>query len=141
MDKLSKLGIWVNRITLLFVSILFLNIGIRNTLFPLKSAVKSDIILSSATALSVARVSMGAFPLAFAVILLTSLFSKRAIFRGIISVFILIVITTVVRIASLQIDGHSAFGQKVLIPEIIITILSSVGLYLELHRRRIENSH
>jgi hypothetical protein len=141
MDKLSRLGIWVNRITLLFVSVLFLNIGIRNTLFPLKSAVKSDITLSSATALSVARVSMGAFPLAFAVILLTSLFSKRAIFRGILSVFVLIMITTVVRIASLQIDGYSAFGQKVLIPEIIIAILSSAGLYLELHRRRTENSH
>jgi hypothetical protein len=39
-------------------------------------------------------------------------------------------------VVSLVIDGHSDFGQKVLTPEIVITILASVGLYLEKRRRR-----
>jgi hypothetical protein len=140
MDNLSKIGIWINRIVLLFVSVLFFSIGIRNILSPLKSAIKSDIVLNSATALSVARVSMGAFPLGFAIIILTSLFLKRGMFGGVLSVFIIVVITTIVRITSLQIDGHSDFGEKVLIPEIILTILSGIGLYLELYRRKMERS-
>jgi len=140
MDNLSKIGIWINRIVLVLVSILFFMIGMNNLLTPQKSALKSDIILNSATAFSVARVSMGAFPVAFAVIVLSSLFLKRGIFRGVLSVFIIVVITTIVRIASLQIDGHSDFGQKVLIPEIVLTILSGIGLYLELRRRKSERS-
>ena len=140
MDNLSKVGIWMNRIVIIAVSILFLIIGIKNISHPLQNAMESGIVLNSATALSVARVSMGAFPLAFAVILLTSLFFKRQIFGAILSVFIIIVITTIVRIASLQIDGHSDFGQKVLKPEIIITIFSTIGLYLELRRRKMERS-
>ena len=140
MDNLSKLGVWMNRIVVVAVSILFLIIGIKNISHPLQNAMESGIMLNSATALSVARVSMGAFPLAFAVILLISLFIKRQMFGAILSVFIIIVITTIVRIASLQIDGHSDFGQKVLKPEIIITILSTIGLYLELRRRKKERS-
>jgi hypothetical protein len=140
MDNLSRVGIWMNRIVIIAVSILFFIIGIKNISHPLQNAMESGIVLSSATALSVARVSMGAFPLAFAVILLTSLFFKRQIFGAILSVFIIIVITTIVRIVSLQIDGHSDFGQKVLKPEIIITIFSTIGLYLELRRRKMERS-
>ena len=140
MDSLSKIGIWINRIVLLFVSVLLFTIGMKNILSPLTNALKSDIILNSATALSVARVSMGAFPLGLAIIIFTSLFLKRGIFGGVLSVFIIAVITTIVRIISLQIDGHSDFGEKVLIPEIILTILSGIGLYLELYRRKIERS-
>jgi hypothetical protein len=135
MDNFSKIGIWLNRIVIVAVAFVFLTLGIKNLVHPLENAMKSDIILNSATALSVARVSMGAFPLALAIVLLTSLFSKREIFRGILTVFIFIVVTTIARIASLQIDGYSEFGHKVLIPEIIITILSTIGLYLELRRK------
>src|SRR5882672_11060418 len=98
MNNLSKIGIWMNRIVLLFVSVLFFSIGMRNILSPLKSALKSDISLNSATALSVARVSLGAFPLGFAIIIFASLFLKRGIFGGVLSVFIIVVITTIVRI-------------------------------------------
>ena len=140
MNNLSKIGIWINRIVLLLASVLFFSIGMKNIVSPLQNALKSDIMLNSATALSVARVSMGAFPLGFAVIIFTSLFFKQGIFRGILSVFTIVVITTIVRIASLQIDGHSDFGEKVLIPEIILTVLSGIGLYLELYRRKIGRS-
>ena len=140
MDNLSKLGIWINRIVIVAVSILFSMIGIRNITHPLQNSMQSGIALNSATALSVARVSMGAFPLAFAIILLTGLLIKKQLLGAILSVFIIIVITTAVRIASLQLDGHSDFGVQVLKPEIMITIFSTIGLYLELRRRRMESS-
>jgi len=136
MDGLSKAGIWLNRLTLLFVSILFANIGLKNLIHPVQAAGAANIALNSATAFSVARVSMGAFPLGFAIIVFTSLFSGKQIFRGIFSVLIIAAVTTIVRIISLAIDGHSDFGQKVLYPEIVITILSAVGVYLELRKRK-----
>ncbi|MFL5787040.1 MAG: DUF4345 family protein [Flavisolibacter sp.] len=136
MDKLSRFGIWLNRVVLVFVSVLFTIIALKSILHPLESSAVSDISLGSATAFSVVRVSMGAFPLSFAIITLTSIFSKRQIFRGIFSVFIIAAITTIVRIISLVVDGHSDFGQKVLVTEILLTILSIIGLLLELRREK-----
>jgi hypothetical protein len=134
MDRLSNFGIWYNRIVLLFVAILFVIIAVKNLAHPFEAAKQSNIILSSATALSVARVTMGALPLGFAIYIFVSLFYDKKISSGILLVFILLGITTLVRFASLQIDGHSDFGQRVLFPEITITFLSAFGLYLE--RRR-----
>jgi uncharacterized protein DUF4345 len=136
MNRLSNFGIWYNRILLLLVAILFAIIALRNLVHPIAAATQSNIILSSATALSVARVTMGALPLGFAIFIFISLFSEKQISRAVLLVFILIGITTVVRISSLQLDGHSDFGQKVLVPEISITVLSALGLYLDQLRRR-----
>jgi len=141
MNRLSNFGIWYNRILLLLVAILFAIIALRNLVHPIAAATHSNIILSSATALSVARVMMGALPLSFAIFIFVSLFSERQIFRGVLFVLILMGITTIVRIASLQIDGHSDFGQKVLVPEISITVLSALGLYFgQLRRRKQKNN-
>ena len=79
---------------------------------------------------------MGALPLGFAIFTFVALFSQRQISRGLLLVFILVGIITLVRIASLKIDGNSDFGEKVLIPEIVITILSAVGLYLDQRRTK-----
>jgi len=135
MDRLSNVGIWFNRILLLLVSILFVMISTKYLFNPLASAAESNIVLSSATALSVARVSMGAIPLAIAVITFITIFSQKQIIGGLYIVFVLTFTVTLVRIISLRIDGPSAFGQKVLLPEITITVLSAIGLYLELRRR------
>jgi len=136
MDKLSFFGLWFNRVVLFLVSILFAIIATRNLLHPAEAAAVSNITLSSATAFSVARVSMGAIPLAIAVFMFISMFSVKQILSGLLFLFILIVTVTLVRVVSLVIDGHSDFGQKVLTPEIVITILASVGLYFERRRRR-----
>ncbi|HEX4849664.1 MAG TPA: DUF4345 family protein [Puia sp.] len=136
MDKLSNFGIWFNRAILLLVAFLFTMIATRNLLHPAASAAESNITLSSATAFSVARVSMGAIPLAVSISVFLSIFSKKRILAALLFVFILITIVTMVRIVSLNIDGHSEFGERVLIPEITIMVLSAIGLYLELRRRK-----
>ena len=136
MDNLTKIGLWLNRIVLLLVSLLFTMIAFKNIFHPAEAIADRGIILNSATAFSVARVSMGAFPLGFAIITFTSIFFNSQIFRGIFSVFILILVTTIVRIISLQIDGHSDFGLQVLVPEVAITLFSAIGLWLELRRRK-----
>ena len=140
MDSMSKAGTWLNRTVLVFVTILFAFIGFRNLLYPGEVTAAANITLNSPTAFSVARVSMGAFPLGFAVIVFSSIFSGKQIFRGILSVFIVAAVTTIVRIMSLIIDGHSDFGQRVLLPEIVITILSGIGVSLELRKRKLQAS-
>ena len=137
MDNLSKTGVWLNRVILIIVSGLFIMIGLRNILHPAEAANKVNIILNSATAFSVARVSMGAFPLGFAILILTTVFFNNQLLNGIYAVFILMIITSITRIMSLRLDGHSDFGQMVLVPELIITLLSATGLYLELRRRKL----
>src|ERR1043165_9334438 len=135
MNKFSNVGIWFNRIVLFLVSILFAMIAMKNLFNPVASAAESNIVLSSTTALSVARVSMGAIPLAIALTSFLSIFSQKQMFGGLLLVFIVAFTVTLVRVISLRIDGPSVFGQKVLLPEIIITVLSATGLFLELRRR------
>ena len=140
MDNVSRVGTWLNRIVLAAVTILFALIGFRNLLDPGEATAAANITLNSATAYSVARVSMGAFPLGFAIIVFSSVFSDKGIFRGIFSVFIVATVTTFVRIMSLSIDGHSDFGQRVLFPEIVITVFSGIGLFLELRKRKLQGT-
>jgi hypothetical protein len=138
MDRVSRAGTWLNRIVLIFVTILFAFIGFRNLMYPAEATAAANITLNSPTAFSVARVSMGAFPVGFAIIVFSSIFSGKQIFTGIFSVFIVAAITTIVRVMSLIMDGHSDFGQRVLLPEILITILSGIGVSLELRRRKLQ---
>jgi hypothetical protein len=90
MNKKSKTGLWFNRIVLLMVSLLFTFIAFKNLIHPAQAAAAAGIVLNSATAFSVTRVSMGAFPLGFAIVTFTSIFYDKHLFRGILSVFILL---------------------------------------------------
>jgi hypothetical protein len=132
-DKLSIAGIWLNRVVLLFVSVLFAIIGFGNIFNPIENVALSNITLGSAKAISIVRVSMGAFPLGFAIIVFTSIFSVDQLFRGIFSVFVLIVVITIVRIMGYLVDGAAPF----IAPEIVMTMLSGIGLYLEIRRRNL----
>jgi len=137
MDKLAKTTIWMNRILITLVSVLFTIIGIRNMIYPAESAAASGITLNSSTAYSVARVSMGAFPFAFALFTFTSLLSNNQLFRGVLGIFIMIMVVTVVRLIGFAVDGVAPF----IGPEIVITVFSAVGLYLESRRKKKYHDH
>jgi len=132
MDKISITGIWLNRVIILFVSVLFVIIGLRNILNLTENAGLIGIVLETAKAKSIARVSLGGLPLAFAIVVLSSIFSDSQLYRGILTIFILIGVVTIVRLIGYSIDGAAPF----IAPEIVITILSGVGLFLEMRRRR-----
>lgn len=130
-DRMARIGIWLTRAVILFVSCLFTFIGLRNFLFPIQGAGSVDITLHSAKALSVARVSMGAFPLGFAIFTATSLFMNNQLYRGILGVFILLFVVTVVRVIGFAIDGAAPF----IAPETVFTILAGIALYMENRRK------
>lgn len=127
MDKISKISIWYSRVVITIITFLFTVLGIKNITNPKETAEAGQIILNSAHAVSEVRVLMGAIPLAFAIIIFSSVFRSNTIYRGIYTAFFLVTVVTVVRLISLSLDGVAPF----LVPEIIVTILSGIGLYLE----------
>ena len=132
MDITSKISIWFNRAIFVFMSFLFTRIGFSYMLHPIENAALSQITLGSADAISLVRVELGAVPLAFAVLAFTSLFSLNQIYRSILTIFVIMTIATTVRIFCYNIDGVAPH----LVPEVIVTIISGIGLFLEVKRRK-----
>jgi hypothetical protein len=136
MDILSRIGIWLNRLLLFAVSVLFTLIAFKYLLHPAENAGEVNILLSSPAATTVARVGFGAFPLGIAVVVFSSIFSLNRLYTGIYVLTIMISIITAVRVIGLIVDGSTQFNLTVLRPETAIMALSFIGIFLELRRRR-----
>lgn len=133
MDYPSKISIWYNRIVLLIVIFIYaILVGIPHMIHPIETNAPDQISLNSPAAISVLRVVRGGFPFAFSVLLFTSIFSIGTIYRGIYSAFIILSIITIVRIVGYFADGVALH----LIPEIVLSILCGIGLFLEVRRRK-----
>src|SRR4249920_3917593 len=137
MDTISRLGLWQGRVVLLAATVIFMLIGLRYLINPVTAASEFKILLGSATAITNMRVGFGAFPLGFAIIVFSCLISTRRLLRGLFFVGTIIVVATVVRIYGAVMDGTTPETHKVLRPEIALSILSVVGIVLELRRRRL----
>lgn len=135
-DFFLKFGIWLNRIVIVGVSGLFTVISLRYLIDPVTSASAVNIALNSGTAESVVRVGLGALPLAFVIVILTSLFSVERLYSGIRTIVIIFWTVTAARLYAISLDGTTEFNLRVLKPEIIICILSAIGLYLEVLRKK-----
>jgi hypothetical protein len=127
--------IWFSRALLLIAAVLFLAIASRNIVDPAAAEGPVGIAFSAPGGVTVARVGFGAFPLGFAIILMACLVSERRLLLGLRLLSTLVVVLTAVRILGLIVDGPAAFTLKVLRPEIALTLLSTVGVYLESKRR------
>ena len=127
--------IWFSRALLLVASILFLAIAARNIVDPAAAEGPVGIAFNSAGGVTVGRVGFGAFPLAFALILIACLVSERRLLAGLWFLSTLVVVLTAVRILGLVVDGPAAFNLKVLRPEIALAVLSTVAVRLEGRRR------
>jgi hypothetical protein len=127
--------IWFSRALLLVASVLFLAIAARNIVDPAAAEGPVGIAFSSPGGVTVGRVGFGAFPLGFAIILIACLASERRLLLGLRFLNTLVVVLTAVRILGLVVDGPAAFTLKVLRPEIALTLLSTLAVYLEGKRR------
>jgi hypothetical protein len=82
------------------------------------------------------RVAFGAFPLAFAVILLGRLVSIKRLLVGLVVLATMIGVVATVRLLGIAIDGSAAEALKPLRVEAIVLALSVIGILMELGRRR-----
>jgi hypothetical protein len=137
-SKSGNFSIWVSRFPLMAAVAIFTAISTRFLLDPVHSAAARGIVFSSNGGITVGRVGFGAFPLAFAIILLACLVSRRRILAGIYMVLTIDAVALVVRVIGMVIDNSVKENIPVLAPEIVLLIVSLIALNVELLRRKKE---
>ena len=86
--------------------------------------------------MTVVRVGFGEFPLGFAVALVACLISTERLLGGLYLLASVIGAATFARILGLVLDGRTPYNVGLLRPEIVLCVLSLVGIVLERRRRR-----
>jgi hypothetical protein len=130
---------WLNRLVLFLVTVLFSLIAFRYITDPIGATSPFKISLGTPAAVTNMRV-VGAMFLGIAIVSLACLVSIKRHLAGL-AVFVpIIVVVTAVRVFGFEVDGSDHATLQVLIPEVLLLLLSSLGLYLEFRRRRIEKT-
>jgi hypothetical protein len=128
--------IWFNRLVLAGAAFVMLMIGLRNLRDPIGATLPLDIALRSPSAVTIARVGLGGFPLGFAVALVGCLIADRRLLTGVSLVLAVVGGATVARVQGLILDGPTAYNLRLLRPEVAFVTLTAVGIALERRRRR-----
>lgn len=126
-------SIWFGRLVLVAASVLMGVVGTRYLVNPTAAVSEQGTVLTTADALTSARVSGGLF-LALLLILLACMPVRRLLF----GLSVLATVSTAllaVRLLGLLVDGPGPFTLKVLKPEVGLVLLSLAALFLE--RRRL----
>jgi hypothetical protein len=140
MNTLSRIGLWLGRIVLLFATFLFTMLGFTGVFDPVNSSHELGLSFISQGGITVGRVALGGFPLATAIVILLCLVSARRFFYGLLFFLIVIGVLTIVRIYGLAVDGVTPWNVRVLKPELVLTILTAVSIFFEFRRRKKVNS-
>ena len=128
--------IWFNRLLLVAATYIMTMIALRNLRDPIAAALPVGIVLSSPTAITVARVGFGGFPLGFAIALVGCLIATPRLLTGVSLLAAVIGAATLARVEGLLVDGATPYNLALLRPEIAILTLSVVAIVLERRRRR-----
>jgi hypothetical protein len=129
-------SIWFSRLVLGVATLLFGAIALRGLFDPVGSSAVHEIALGSPAGVTVARVGFGAFPLAFALILLGCVIAERRLLTGLGSLVVVAIVLTAGRLLGLVLDGAAPFTVRVLKPEIALVVASMAAFVLELRRRQ-----
>jgi len=131
--------IWFGRLVIGATTFIMIAIAIRQLGDPLGAARAMDIVLRSPSAVTIARVGLGGFPLGFAIALASCLTSPRRLLIGLWFVAAVVGGATVARVQGLILDGATPYNLRLLKPEVALMVLSSAAIVLE--RRRSRRSH
>lgn len=125
----------VARFFLVVPAALFIVIGWKYLSGPVQIAAGSQITLGSPAAVTDMRAE-GALFLALAALLSFSLASSRRVLAGLVLLATVIVFVTASRILGIIVDGAAPESIFKLVPEIVLLVLSILGLLVERGRRR-----
>jgi len=131
----GRFAIWISRFPLIAATFIFTAISSKFLIDPVHSAAQRGILLSSNEGITVGRVGLGGFPLAFAIIILACLLSKRRILAGLYMLLTVVGIVLIVRVVGMVVDSSVKESVHLLIPEIVLLTLSLIALGVELKRR------
>jgi hypothetical protein len=113
-----------------------LMIAVRNLRDPIGATRPLGIAVGSASAATIVRVGFGGFPLGFAVALFATALRPRRLLTGLYLVLAVAGAATAARIQGLLLDGVTPYNLRLLAPEIVMVMLSVIGIGLEVRRRR-----
>ena len=134
---MTKAVIWFNRLVLIVASFIMTTIAMRQLRDPIGATAAVGIVLGSPTAVTVARVGFGGFPLGFAIALCGCLTSTKRLLTGVSLVAAVVGAATLARIQGLVLDGVTSYNTALLRPEFALLSLSAIGIALE--RRRVSS--
>jgi len=136
MNGTSRGVVWFNRLVLTAAAFIMVMIAFRNLRDPVGATQPSGVVIASPTGMTVVRVGFGGFPLGFAVALVACLVSTERLLGGLYLLASVIGAATLARIQGLVLDGATPYNVGLLRPEIVLCVLSLVGIALERRRRR-----
>jgi hypothetical protein len=130
----SSRSVWFSRFVLGAAALLLTRISFGYISDPVAAVAPHGITLGSAEAITIMRVSGGVF-LGIAMVLVGCLVSERRLFAGL--GFLATIATSIlaIRLLGLFVDGPAPFTLKVLKPEVLLVLLSTVAFFLERTRR------
>lgn len=130
-----KLAPWLSRLIILAVASLFTMISLKFVLDPQQAAANSGIIIEPGLGYTNTRAGFGGFPLGFAVILVFCLFSSRRLLAALSSIVTVAAVISAVRLFGAAHDSTVGQSAHILIPEVVILVISLLGVVMERTRR------
>jgi hypothetical protein len=130
---------WVNRVILLAPLAIFILLTVRIITDPVRSATDHGMAFISPVGLTNYRSGNGGIFLGFAIFTLSCLVSTRRALVGLTFVAIMMGVILVLRSISAVVDATVSEQVPLLVAETVFLILSSIGIVLELARRRRED--
>jgi len=127
-------SIWFSRFVLGAATLLLTGISVKYMTDPIGAVAPQGIVLSTAEAVTIMRVSGGVF-LGMALIFIGCLMSERRLLAGLAFLATIATAILTLRLVGLAVDGPGPFTLFVLKPEAVLVALSSVALYFERKRR------
>ncbi|MBN9085938.1 MAG: DUF4345 family protein [Reyranella sp.] len=131
----STVSLWLARLTIFAVAVLFTMIGLRFVLDPMHAAAGAGFVLQTAVGYTNARAGIGGFPLSLAAILAFSLFSAHRLLPALGLVATVAAVLLVLRLYGALHDGTLTQSMHIIVPELAIAALSLMGVHLERRRR------
>src|SRR5215475_4291016 len=136
MNGTSRGVVWFNRLLLTASAFIMVMVAFRNLRDPVGATQPLGVVIASPTGMTVVRVGFGGFPLGFAVAVVACLVSTERLLGGLYLLASVIGGATFARIQGLVLDGATPYNVGLLRPEIVLWVLSLVGIALERRRCR-----
>lgn len=126
---------WVGRVILLPPTLLFIQIGLKYVVMPQQVAAGSQMVLGSPAAVTDLR-AFGAIFLGLGIATLLSLLATRRLLAGLTLTALVVGCATAARLLGIALDGAAHESVFKLVPEVVLTLLSVIGIVIERQRRR-----
>ena len=131
----SRAAALFTRLPIVALTAILLMIALRYLINPQQAGTAAGISFTSPGGITVARIGFAAFPLAFAVVFLSSLFSRRYLLAGLQMELILLAIVIGVRLLGMFL-AHSTETAKLLVPELVLAVLCMLAIRVERDRHK-----